>query len=253
MQKGSFTVCASHIGNVRDLPVRSIESIKEADYIIAEIPDAFLEDINKLNININAEIFGYNTDEQDGNFYNNIFLKINDGKKIVFICQNGLPGFADPGMKLFNFLIENNIEINIIPGPSIVQTLLCSSGLPYYAGGFIAYSCFNLPDEEIKRFLNSIKNIEFYLVLLDFPDKIKERIKMMYEVFKDNREASICINISLPDQKILRGKYSDLILNNDLDNMIGLTSIVSAGSKHVVPLAGIEPATHGLEVHRSVH
>jgi 16S rRNA (cytidine1402-2'-O)-methyltransferase len=252
MQKGSFTICASHIGNVIDLPFRSIESIKKADYIIAEIPDSFLEDMNKLDIKLNAEIFGYNTDEQDSNFYNNILLKINDGKNFIFICQNGLPGFADPGMKLFKFLIDNNIEINIIPGPSIVQTLLCSSGLPDYANGFIAYSCFNVPDKEIKRFLNSIKNIEFYLILLDFPNKIKERVKMMYEIFNDNREASICINVSLPNQKILRGKYSDLILNDDLNNIVGLTSIVSTGSK-IVPLAGIEPATHGLEVHRSVH
>jgi len=226
MNMGSFTVCASHIGHERDFPQRTIEKIKNADYVIVEFSNNFLEDMQKLQINLSSTIIEY---KHNNFFYEEILLKIKKGKSIVFICQNGLPMFADPGLHLFNFLVKNNIKIEIIPGPSIVQSVICLAGLDYFSRGFISYDFFHINNNEKEKILNEIKELNTLIVIVDFSKNTKDTLLAMKNTFNEDRKTSICIDASLPTQEVWTGTYSELILKIDQIGLKGLVSIVSSG------------------------
>jgi 16S rRNA (cytidine1402-2'-O)-methyltransferase len=133
---------------------------------------------------------------------------LQEGKDIVFISDNGLPGFADRGTRIIDIVYENNIPVEIIPGPSIVSASIAVAGIPSSSSDVLFISFFDSNEKEKLNKLKLIKDFDASIVFLDFPENMKWLIDNIEKIIGEKRLAALCINIGLEPQKIIRKEIS---------------------------------------------
>lgn len=228
MSFGILTIMGNHIGNRLDIPKRLEQSILDNDLIVYEHDETFKNDLAFLNIKLINDSLWYNVQEETI-IINKIIKQLLLGKNVLFILENGMPGLADPGLNLINQCYKNNIDVKIIPGPSIISVLPAIAGLPNVGTAWTFEECFTNNETEIYEKINNLKDINHNLAILNRYNT-KLILQTMLDIFKEDRMAAICINIGLQDQKIIRGYLSELLNNSIIDNIkLELTSIVCSG------------------------
>lgn len=120
-------ILATPIGNLEDITLRAIRTLKEVDYIAAEDTRHSQILLQKYEIKKPTISFHAWSDERK---LNQLLEILKDGKSIALISDAGTPGISDPGYVLVKAAIEAGIQVVPIPGPSAVITALSASGLP---------------------------------------------------------------------------------------------------------------------------
>jgi 16S rRNA (cytidine1402-2'-O)-methyltransferase len=230
MNKGSLTIVANHIGNRIDIHPRLGQLIEETSEILCEHKEAFLADLDYLGIKTKKNILVYAEFDSGLAVNNAVIEKLLSGKNVLFILENGLLGFADPGIGLVDACYNNQINVSVIPGPSIISTLPSIAGIPQVGSGWTFEEIFDQDKDIIIKKINSLKNIQHNLIILNKHNTI-EILSKMLSIFNEDRFCAVCINIGMSGQKIIRNKLSVLINNKDILNINNeLTSIVCSGS-----------------------
>ena len=146
-------VVATPIGNLSDITLRAIETLKNADFIIAENPSHTARLLLHFNIPKKQVIQFAEHNEQK------VLLSIIEKLKTqsgAIVSDAGTPGISDPGFRLVRGCIENNIAVIPIPGPSAAITALSASGLPTDSFTFLGF----VPKTEIKLIKEITKALE---------------------------------------------------------------------------------------------
>ena len=140
-----LSIVATPIGNLDDINLRAINTLKECDIIICENPKHSLKLLNKLGIKKKLiSLHDYNE-----HIIINKIKGLLKNKNCVLISDSGSPLISDPGYNLVQYCIQNNINITSIPGPSSIISSLQLSGLPiseFVFFGFIPKSKKKLED-----------------------------------------------------------------------------------------------------------
>jgi 16S rRNA (cytidine1402-2'-O)-methyltransferase len=115
------------IGNLNDITLRALNTLKEVDFIYSEKPLKTLKLLNHFEIQKSVFIFSQNPSP---NLINQFLEKLKKGS-IAIVVEAGTPGISDPGNKLIHDLLESNPDLNIIPipGVSALTTSLSVTGL----------------------------------------------------------------------------------------------------------------------------
>lgn len=141
----------------------------------------------------------------------NIIKIISDGiknnKNILVVSNDGYPNIQDFATPLIQELIKNNIEIDIIPGPSSILQSLFFSGFENKHGQF--YFGGRIPNKNSVDFIKSLSNINCPIILICIPF-LEKHLEYISKFFP-SREIAICIDLSKPTQKIIRCKTKDAI------------------------------------------
>lgn len=210
MSLGNFIVCANHIGDIRDIPSRTINHIIESDYIFCDFLDIFMNDViipNKIDIK-NKTIVELRGKED---VVSQALGVLESGKDVVFICDNGMPGFADNGLALIGSLHDMGIKIKVVPGPSIIPAAVAAAGISEKTADIHFMQLFGCSLEEKAKKIENIKDICSLVVILDFQDYIPDLLNFASKSFDENLLAAICVDIGTESQKIIRGRLKDLI------------------------------------------
>jgi 16S rRNA (cytidine1402-2'-O)-methyltransferase len=191
------------IGNLKDITLRSLEVLKEVEYI-------FCEDTRRAKILLdhyqikNKKLISYFAPREEEKIpYLLEILKKSDAALVV---DSGMPGISDPGFKLIKACLENNIEIEVLPGPSAFLTALVGSGLPLDKFLFLGF----LPKKGLKNYFEKLKDIEVTIVFYESPKRILKTLTVMKEVFKEGRVV-IAREISKIYEEYLRGDLEEII------------------------------------------
>ena len=124
MEKGILYLVATPIGNLEDITIRALNTLKEVDIVLAEDTRKTLKLLNHFEISKKLISF-YRHNE--GIKLDYVLGLLNDGKNLAVVSDAGTPGISDPGEDLVRACIENNIKIIPIPGAcAFVQGLICS-------------------------------------------------------------------------------------------------------------------------------
>tara|TARA_B000000557_G_scaffold246998_1_gene230514 strand:- start:231 stop:1073 length:843 start_codon:yes stop_codon:yes gene_type:complete len=211
-EKGVFLyIVATPIGNLGDISKRAIEIITASHNIICENPKHSLKLLNNLGLKKKLiSIHDYN----EKKVVEKIELDLKN-KGGVLISDSGSPLISDPGFKLVQFCIENNIKITSIPGPSAIIPALQLSGLPINEFSFFGF----LPKSEnkIADLLSEVSKVNQTIVFFVSKHRIIMTLKLMEQKFK-NRKISVSKELTKINEKVFRGKVSDVkkeILQND--------------------------------------
>jgi 16S rRNA (cytidine1402-2'-O)-methyltransferase len=202
--KGTLYIVSTPIGNLEDITLRALRILKEVDLIAAE--DTRHTGLLLKHFGIQKPLTSY----FEGNELKKkefILTRLKQGDRVALVSDAGTPGISDPGFRLIQTVIENQIPIIPIPGPSAVITALSVSGLPTDAFLFKGF----LPHKSKKRrdLLKQLEEVKETLIFYESPHRLTETLRDIFDILGD-REIVLTRELTKIYEEILRGKLSEI-------------------------------------------
>ena len=211
---GKLFLVSVPIGNLLDFTDRAKITLKEVDIILCEeyqIAKQFLK-----HLSIDKPLIALN-EHTEKNEIETIINELKSGKNIAMISDHGTPLIEDPGLKVVQSAIKNNIVITSIPGASSILSALILSG--FDTKKFLYYGLLSPKTDERKKELFNLKNIIHTIILLDTPYRMERLLSDVYSVFGKSREVSLSMNLTTESENTIRGSI-EYVLNYIKSNKI---------------------------------
>ena len=180
---GSLFVVATPIGNLEDISIRAINTLKEVDFIVAEDTRITSRLLKKYNINKSLISFHINNETRK---VNKIINYLNEDKKIALVSDAGTPCISDPGYRLISYIKKKHPEIGVIsiPGPSASTASLSISGLPSDCFYFIGF----LPKKKGRqKKIKELFSFEGSTIIYESPKRILKTLNDLFAILGNRR------------------------------------------------------------------
>jgi len=203
---GKLYIIATPIGNLKDITLRALETLKSVDFIICEELRQGSKLLNRLDVQP-KELLNINEHNEITNI-DEILQRLYMGKDGALISDCGTPVFSDPGSFLIERAVQSGIQVVPVPGPSSLMAALSVLEFKpekFYFAGFLPRD-----NQERKNELNQLKGISTPIVLMDTPYRLGKLLDEINSVLGANRQITLACDISLASEKIYRGKISDV-------------------------------------------
>jgi 16S rRNA (cytidine1402-2'-O)-methyltransferase len=214
-ENGLYLV-STPIGNLKDITLRAIETLKKSSYILCE--DTRVSRILLDRYEIKSRLISNHKFNESKNLSKIIDL-LKSGKTIALISDAGTPSISDPGAILVNECVKNNIKIIPIPGPSAVATAVSISG---FSEKFIFYGFLPEKKQAIANVFNQISKFNDTCVFFISSKKVNKIIPELKKNFS-GRKVIFCREISKIYEEFIRKNVDDLeIFNKELKGELTL-------------------------------
>ena len=124
---GKLYLCPTPIGNLGDMTVRTLETLKSVDLIAAEDTRNTLKLLNHFDINVPMTSYYEHNKAQKGSM---LIERLKSGENLALVSDAGMPAISDPGEDLVRLCIDEGIKVVPLPGPSAFTCALVASGMP---------------------------------------------------------------------------------------------------------------------------
>jgi 16S rRNA (cytidine1402-2'-O)-methyltransferase len=202
---GKLILIPTPIGNLEDITLRSIRYLNECDFLLAEDTRVTKKLLSHLNISKPIYSFHINNEHR---VLNQFVEKIQNSSLVGLVSDAGTPGISDPGFLLIRSCIENQIEIECLPGPTALIPALVVSGFPTDRFIFEGF----LPHKKGRQTrIQEICKEERTTVLYESPHRIHKMLVQFKEFIQPQRKIAIVREISKFYEEIWRGTIDELI------------------------------------------
>ena len=213
------------IGNLDDITLRSIECIKDVDLILCEDTRRSLKLMNHLEIKKPLKSFHKFNEHST---VEKIIFEIQSGIKVGLISDAGTPSISDPGYLIVKMCIDNNIDVECLPGPTALIPALAISGLPSERFTFEGF----LPVKKGRKTrLQELSLEKRTMIFYESPYKLYKTLKDFYDFFGSEREISISKELTKIFENTKRGKIKDFLDSYENKKLKGEFVIVVKGLK----------------------
>lgn len=216
-------LCATPIGNMGDITLRVLETLKAAEVIFCEDTRNSGAMLNKLGIKKPLESCHEHNESAAAE---RVMSLVRSGKPVAYVSDAGMPCISDPGERLVAACIENGIPFEVLPGASASLTAAIMSGLPTKRIFFAGF----LPRENRERneLLAEIKRVKATVVLYESPYRVGATLKELLRVLGDRR-AAVVREITKLHEEAVRGTMASLAERYAEDDPKGECVIVISG------------------------
>ena len=202
---GKLYICPTPIGNLEDITYRTLRVLNEVDLIAAEDTRHSVKLLNHFEISKPLTSYFEHNKDTKGIYLIN---KLLEGENIALISDAGMPGISDPGEDLIKLAIENNIEVDVLPGASAFVIALVGSGLNTHK---FAVEGFLDRDKKLRRSrLEEIKEEDRTMIFYESPHRLKDTLKDMLKIL-GNREISVNRELTKKYQEVIREDIETVI------------------------------------------
>ncbi len=213
------------IGNLDDITLRAIECIKDVDLILCEDTRRSLKLMNHLEIKKPLKSFHKFNEHST---VEKIIFEIQSGIKVGLISDAGTPSISDPGYLIVKMCIDNNIDVECLPGPTALIPALAISGLPSERFTFEGF----LPVKKGRKTrLQELSLEKKTMIFYESPYKLHKTLKDFYDFFGPEREISISKELTKIFENTKRGKIKDFLDSYENKKLKGEFVIVVKGLK----------------------
>lgn len=201
---GTLWVCATPIGNLQDVSLRLLQTLREADLVAAEDTRRTLKLLNHFGIKKTLVSFHeHNARRQTPR----LVERLRSGASVALVTDAGTPGISDPGAQLVEAAWAAGVAVRVVPGPSAVVAALAVSGFPgqpYWFEGF-------LPSRARARRerLQALRGLDATLVFFEAPHRLQESLRDLAEVLGD-RPAALARELTKVHEEVHRGSLPEL-------------------------------------------
>ena len=232
----SLYLIPTPIGNLDDITVRSLNTLKTVDVILCEdTRDTGLllshYDIKKKLISCHE----YNEDK----IIDNVVSMLKDGLNIGLVTDQGTPIISDPGYIISRGVIEAGFNVISLPGATAFVPALTMSGIE--PSPFMFYGFLNAKNSKQIEELKSLKDYKYTIIFYEAVHRIKNTLENMLEVLGD-RNIAVCRELSKIHEEICRDKISNVIPL--VDSMKGEFVIVVEGNKDTIDYSNLDVVEH---------
>ncbi len=211
------------IGNLKDITLRAIDVLKEADLILAEDTRTSGKLLKHFNINTPSQSHHMHNEHKT---IEAVIQKLNSGVTIALISDAGTPAISDPGFLLTRACIENNIEVDCLPGATAFVPALVNSGLPndkFVFEGFLPVK--KGRQTRLKLLAEETRTMIFY----ESPHKLIKTLTHFCEYFGEDRRISVSRELTKLYEETIRGTAKEVLEHYSNKAPKGEIVIVVAG------------------------
>ena len=205
MEKGTLYLCATPIGNLDDITVRCLNTLKECDLIACEDTRHSLKLLNHFGISKPLTSYFEHNKKEKGEY---LISLLNEGKNIALVTDAGTPAISDPGEELVTQCIEAGVKVVPIPGCVALINALIISGQK--TGRFSFEGFLSVNKKSRAEHLKSLKDDERTLIFYEAPHKLLRTLSDMREVF-GNRSVSLIRELTKIHEEAVYTTFSDAI------------------------------------------
>lgn len=223
MDGAKLVIVPTPVGNLKDITLRGLETLKEVDLILAE---------DTRTTGILLKHYDIHTPLRSHHKYNEhtavagIVEEIKGGRKIALVSDAGTPGISDPGFLLARECVRNGVEVECLPGATAFVPALVASGLPcdrFVFEGFLP------PKKGRATRLTLLAQDPRTVIIYESPKKLQRTLRHLAEYFGNERKASVCREISKLHEHYHRGTLAELLEYFTLNQAKGEIVIVIEG------------------------
>ncbi len=197
---------ATPIGNLEDITLRALKVLRECDFVAAEDTRVTGKLLATYDIKKPCITYEEHTKRTAGEA---ILRRLKDGECCALVTDAGTPGISDPGEDLVRLCLENNIRIVPIPGACAAINALIVSG--FSTRRFVFEGFLQGKNREKKERLSDLAGETRTLLFYEAPHRLLETLTNMAEVFGENRNITLCRELTKLNEEILRLPLSDAI------------------------------------------
>ena len=227
---GQINIVSTPIGNLKDITLRAIETLKSVDLILAEDTRIAKKLLNHFSINNTLESFN---DKNEDLKNENLIKDLKEGKNIAIISDAGTPLISDPGFKLIRSAREENIKVTPIPGCTALIAGLSASGISSDKFTFLGF----LPRTKIKRRKNlrQLVHKQETLIFFESVHRIGSTIEDMKDLFGQERKAVLCKEITKIYESFIGNNFMEITdyIKKHQDKLKGEFTIIVEGNREL--------------------
>ena len=202
---GKIYLVATPIGNLSDMSMRAIGTLKNVDIIACEDTRNTIKLLNHFEIK--APLTSYHEYNKIDKAYE-LCEKVKTGKNIAFVSDAGMPAISDPGYELVDIAYKEGLNVTVIPGASAVVSALAISGISSRRFSFEGF----LPSDknEKKEILTELSQESRTIILYEAPHRLLKTLKELFECLGD-RKISIVRELTKLHEEVIRGNLGKII------------------------------------------
>ena len=174
------------IGNLEDITLRAIRTLKEADFILAE--DTRTTAFLLKHLGIEKKLYSHHKFNEHATA-TTVAEAIGEGRTVALVSDAGTPGISDPGFLLVRTCVEAGIEVETLPGATAFVPALVQSGFPCDRFCFEGF----LPQKKgRKQRIEALAHEERTMIFYEAPHKLLRTLSDMKEIFGGERKIALC-------------------------------------------------------------
>ncbi|AWK50131.1 16S rRNA (cytidine(1402)-2'-O)-methyltransferase [Clostridium beijerinckii] len=225
MKNGKLYLVPTPIGNLKDITLRALETLKEADMIAAEDTRQTLKLLNHFEIK--KPLISYHKFNEQSKS-DKIMDLLMEGKNIALVSDAGTPGISDPGSVIVERCIEKMIDFEVLPGATAITTALVYSGLDTTKFLFRGF----LPRENKDRKIvtDELLKSQETLIFYESPHRLIDTLKFLLDTFGD-RKIAVCRELTKIYEEIYRNTLNQALLYFTQNKPRGEFVLVLEGKK----------------------
>ncbi len=218
----SLYLIPTPVGNMEDITLRSINTLKMVDLLLCEDTRITGELLSKLDI---KKKLIHSDDHTEDGLKEMVVEKLKGGLNIGLVTDRGTPIISDPGYRIVEYVSRCGYNVISLPGPTAFVPALTASGLNPQP--FLFYGFLNSKESKREKELESLKKLPYTIILYEAPHRIKDMLESLLKVFGDRR---IALNreISKKYEEIIRGTVSEVL--EIVDDLKGEMVVVVEGN-----------------------
>ena len=205
-RKPALFLVGTPIGNLEDITLRALRTLKEADLIACE--DTRQTQKLLTHYNIGTPTISYH-EHNEMTRSAELVKKLEEGALVALVTDAGMPGISDPGYRLVALAIRHHIPVVPIPGPAAFLAALVASGLPTDSFRFSGF----LPAKQGQRreMLESIKESPRTQVFYEAPHRIGAALEDVVAELGPDRPVVLAREVTKLHEEFLRGRAEELL------------------------------------------
>ena len=216
LRGGTITLAATPIGNVSDASLRLRRALEQADLIAAEDTRRLRSLAQRLDVEPRGRVIAFH-EHNERERAAELLEAARAGLCVLVVSDAGMPSVSDPGYRLVQVAVREQVPVTVAPGPSAVLTALALSGLAsdrFCFEGFLP----RRPGERRRA--------------LESPRRVHDSLTAMAELLGDDRPAALCRELTKTHEQVLRAPLAELA-RATADGVLGEVVLVVAGAEPV--------------------
>jgi len=206
-ETGTLSVVATPIGNLGDITLRAIQTLRDADVIACEDTRVTAKLLQKYDIEKPLVIYHARSGRVNAT---RIMQMLGEGKRVALVTDAGTPGISDPGAELVAQVrerLDDDVNIEAIPGPAALTAALSITGIPCADFTFLGF----LPHKKGRETLfKEIAAAKRAYVFYESPHRLTKALASLAKVLDEKCQVAVCRELTKIHESVIRGSAQEV-------------------------------------------
>jgi len=229
-RRSTLSIVATPIGNLEDITLRALRTLREADVVLAEDTRRTRVLCQQHGLRCNLRSFHAHSSQD---VVEHVLADLEAGKHVALVTDAGTPLLSDPGAVLVTAARARGLRVEAVPGPSAITAALTVAALPVDHFRFLGF----LPRSGRRRreALAGIAQDSSATVLFESPRRLEATLAELAGSLAPDRQLSVCRELTKLHEEVVRGSAAELVEHFRHNPPRGEITLVIAGNQQAAP------------------